>query len=104
MKISSLDALITTLVVMTIVFLLLVALMFIIKSQSFILNFLSGNKVKVDTIGIINNEEEQYDEIKGDEIEENLEIVAIISATLSAYIDQPQSNLRIKSIKRVNSN
>jgi hypothetical protein len=102
MEFSYSDALITTLVAMTIVFSLLVTLMFIIKFKSSKLKFLLGNKVKVDTIDISNNEEEQYDEIRGDEIEENLESVAVISAALSAYLDKPQSNLRIKSIKRTN--
>jgi biotin carboxyl carrier protein len=101
MEFSYLDTLTTTLVAMAIFFSLLVTLMFIIKFQSFILSFLARNKVKVDTVDIINNEEEQYDEIRGDAIEENLQIVAVISAALSAYLDQPQSNLRIKSIKRL---
>ena len=104
MEFSYLGALITTLVVMTIVFLLLITLMFILKLQSFIVDFLSRNKVKVDTVDIITNEQEQYNEIRVDEIEENLEIVAVISAALSAYLDKPQSNLRIKRIKRINSN
>ncbi|MGK0467301.1 hypothetical protein [Clostridium sp.] len=74
------------------------------KFLSFILSFLSRNKAKVDTVDIINNEEEQNVEIRGDKIEENLVIVAVISAALSAYLDKPQSNLRIKNIKRINSN
>lgn len=103
MKFSFLDALITTLVAMTIVFSLLVILMFIIKIQSFILNF-SVNKVKNDKSDIINYKEEQCDEIQNDKFEDNLEIVAVISAALSAYLDKPEGNLRIKSIKRINNN
>lgn len=103
MEFSYLDALITTIVAMTIVFSLLVTLMFITKFQSFILSF-PRNKVKPDTVDIIDNEEEQYDEIKGAEIKKNLELVAVIAAALSAYLDQPQANLRIKGIKRINSN
>ncbi|MBK5239758.1 OadG family protein [Clostridium sp.] len=104
MEFSFLDALITTLVAMTIVFSLLISLTFIIKLQSFIIFFLSRNKVKVDTVDIIDIEEGQFDEIKRYEIEENLELVAVIAAGLSAYLDKPEVNLRIKSIKRINNN
>jgi sodium pump decarboxylase gamma subunit len=103
MEFSFLDALITTLVAMTIVFLLLVILMFIIKLQSFILNF-SVNKVKIDKVDIINDEEKLYDETQNDDLEDDLELVAVIAAGLSAYLDKPEANLRIKSIKRINSN
>jgi Na+-transporting methylmalonyl-CoA/oxaloacetate decarboxylase gamma subunit len=103
MKFSFLDALITTLVAMTIVFSLLVILMFIIKLQSFILNF-SVNKVKIDKVDIINDEEKLYDETQNDDLEDDLELVAVIAAGLSAYLDKPEANLRIKSIKRINSN
>jgi Na+-transporting methylmalonyl-CoA/oxaloacetate decarboxylase gamma subunit len=103
MEFSFLDALITTLVAMTIVFSLLVILMFIIKLQSFILNF-SVNKVKIDKVDIINDEEKLYDETQNDDLEDDLELVAVIAAGLSAYLDKPEANLRIKSIKRINSN
>ncbi len=95
------DAVITSLIAMTIVFSLLVILQYIIKIQSFIMNY-SVKKVKVDQVeqvDIINKEEEKHGEMK-----DNLEIIAVITATLSAYLDKPESNLKIKSIKRINSN
>ena len=38
------------------------------------------------------------------ELQDDLEVVAVIAAALATYLDVPESNLRIKSIKRVNSN
>ena len=95
MKYSFFDALGTTFVAMTIVFALLILLMYIIKFQSFILNF-PGKKVQVNKIDIVEEVEEHP--------QDDLEIVAAIAAALSSYLDIPQSNLNIKSIRRVNNN
>jgi sodium pump decarboxylase gamma subunit len=95
MEYSFLDALGTTFVAMTIVFALLILLMYIIKFQSFILNF-PGKKVQVNKIDLVEEEQEQS--------QDDLEIVAAIAAALSSYLDVPQSNLNIKSIKRVSNN
>jgi sodium pump decarboxylase gamma subunit len=99
MNYSFLDALGTTFVAMTIVFALLILLMYIIKLQSFILSF-TGKKVEINKIDIVNKEEEEEEE----QPQDDLEIVAVITAAISSYLDIPQSNLNIKSIKRVNSN
>jgi Na+-transporting methylmalonyl-CoA/oxaloacetate decarboxylase gamma subunit len=95
MKYTFLDALGTTFVAMTIVFSLLILLMYIIKFQSFILNF-PGKKVQVNKIDLVEEEQEQP--------QDDLEIVAAVAAALSSYLDVPQSNLNIKSIKRVSNN
>lgn len=97
MEYSLLDALGTTVVAMTIVFALLIFLMYIIKLQSFILNF-SGKKEQTNKQDIV--EEEIEEEI---EYQNDLEIVAAIVASLSSFLDVPQSNLNIKSIKRVSN-
>jgi Na+-transporting methylmalonyl-CoA/oxaloacetate decarboxylase gamma subunit len=98
MEFSFLDALRTSIVAMIIVFSLLVILQYIIKLQSFILNF-EINKGKTKEIDTIHSEE-----LVVDEIEDDLAIVAVIAAALSVYLDIPQSNLKIKRIKRVSNN
>jgi len=101
MKFTLLDALSTTVVAMAIVFALLIMLQYIIKLQSFILNF-SVRKSVVHEVDIILKEEEEVEvEI---EPEDELEVVAVIAAALAAYLDIPQSNLKIKSIRRMNNN
>lgn len=97
MKYSFLDALGTTFVAMIIVFSLLILLMYIIKFQSFILN-LPGKKAQINKVDIVEEEKEE-----GKQYQDDLEIVAAIAAALSSYLDVPQSNLIIKSIKRVSS-
>ena len=97
MKYSFLDAIGTTVVAMSIVFALLILLMYIIKFQSFILNF-QGKKVQIDKIDMVEEEDEE------EQTQDDLEIVAAIAAALSSYLDVPQSNLNIKSIKRVSNN
>lgn len=98
MEFSFLDALSTSVVAMTIVFALLVILQYIIKFLSFILNF-KVNKEKFEKVDIIHSEE-----LVVDEIQDDLEIVAVIAAALSVYLDKPQSNLKIKRIKRASNN
>ncbi|MGH4137982.1 OadG family protein [Clostridium sp.] len=110
MEFSVLDALSTTVVAMIIVFALLILLQYIIRLQSFIINSIAkkSSGTKVDAI---DEQEEVEDEEVIDKDEEgetqplyDLEVVAVITAALSAYLDIPGSNLRIKRIKRVNSN
>jgi sodium pump decarboxylase gamma subunit len=96
MEYSFFDALGTTFVAMIIVFALLIFLMYIIKFQSFILNF-PGKKVQISKVDIVEEEHEE-------QAQDDLEIVAAIAAALSSYLDVPQSNLNIKSIKRINNN
>ncbi len=100
MEFTFLDALNTSLVAMIIVFSLLVILQYIIKFQSFVLNFRS-KKIQTHKLDIIEEEEEQ--EVQ-EEPQDDLEVVAVIAAALSAYLDIPESNLKIKSIKRVDNN
>lgn len=102
MKFSFFNALSTSFVAMSIVFVLLIFLQYIIKLQSFMLN-LVFNKEEVPKVNIIggNDDEEPHME---DELQDDLEIVAAIAAALSAYLDVPESNLKIKSIKRINNN
>lgn len=103
MKFTLLDALSTTLVAMTIVFALLIILQYIIKLQTFILSF-AGKKRVVHKVDIMLKEEEEEEEEVEVEPEDELEVVAVIAAALAAYLDIPQSNLKIKSIKRINNN
>lgn len=104
MEFTLLDALSTTVVAMAIVFTLLIMLQYIIKLQSFILNF-SVRKRVVHEVDIILEEEEEEVEVEVEiEPEDELEVVAVIAAALAAYLDIPQSNLKIKSIRRINNN
>jgi Na+-transporting methylmalonyl-CoA/oxaloacetate decarboxylase gamma subunit len=105
MKFSFLDALSTTFVAMTIVFALLIILQYIIRLQSFIIKFAA--KINLNhKEDIIYKEPEKEEEVHFLEIEreDDLEVVAVIAAVLAAYLDIPQSNLKIKSIKRISNN
>ncbi|MGV8983230.1 OadG family protein [Clostridium sp.] len=115
MKFSVLDALSTTVVAMIIVFALLIFLQYIIRFQSFIINFIGqkskGNRVEVihkqveaEDEEVVDKEAEDDEDDEEDQPLDDLEVVAVITAALSAYLDIPGSNLRIKRIKRVNSN
>lgn len=103
MKFSFLDALSTTFVAMTIVFALLIILQYIIKLQSFIINTV-GKKSANHEVAIIYKEKEEAIETVEVEQEDDLEVVAVIAAVLAAYLDIPQSSLKIKSIKRISNN
>ncbi|MBU3129195.1 OadG family protein [Clostridium tagluense] len=100
MKFSVLDALSTTFVAMTIVFALLIILQYIIKLQSFIINFASKKSVN-NKVDISYKEAEEIVEVQP---KDDLEVVAVIAAALATYLDIPQSNLKIKSIKRIDNN
>lgn len=110
MEFSVLDALSTTVVAMIIVFTLLILLQYIIRLQSFIINSIAKKSSGTKVDAIHKQEEVEDEEVidKDEEVETqplyDLEVVAVITAALSAYLDIPGSNLRIKRIKRVNSN
>ena len=90
----------TIFVAMVIVFALILCMQYVSKFKSFILNFL-GNKASVNKIKIVEKNEEYK---KENEPLDELEVVAVIVAALSSYLDVPQESLNIKSIKRVDSN
>lgn len=101
MKFSFSDALSTTFVAMAIVFSLLIILQYIIRLQSFIIEFVAKISLKnKDDIIYKEHEKEEEVEILEIEPEDDLAVVAVISAVLANYLDIPQSNLKIKSIKR----
>ena len=100
MELSFLYVVSTIFVAMIVGFTLRSVLQYVIKFQSFILHF-AGKKVGVSESEIGDKDEENKD---GDNLRGDLEVVAVIVAALSSYLDTPQSNLSIKSIKRVNSN
>ncbi|WP_027632578.1 OadG family protein [Clostridium hydrogeniformans] len=100
---------IVTLVSMLIVFIVLIVLMFVIKLQSKILtSIVSDNKNKVKET------KEEKQEIKKEDnvviIEEEVdlrddyELVAAIMGALCAETGSSASDLRIKSIKRIENN
>ncbi|WP_291560638.1 MULTISPECIES: OadG family protein [unclassified Clostridium] len=99
-KLSLIDALGVSAVAMIIVFAVLVILMYIIKFQSFLLK---DKKKKIEPV------KEEIFEPLVQEVEtienpqDDLELVAVIMATLSAHLNVPTSGLNIKSIKRINS-
>ncbi len=107
MEFSVLDALSTTVVAMIIVFSLLVILQYIIRLESFIIETIA-NKNDQHNAGTSHNKqgsekprEEQIIEV---ETKDELEVVAVIAAALSTYLKIPNSNLKIKSIKRISNN
>ncbi|GAA0123886.1 MAG: OadG family protein [Clostridium argentinense] len=99
-KIGLLDALGVSAVAMIIVFAVLVILMYLIKFQSFLLR---DKKKNIEPV------KEENPELVSDQIEiiedpqDDLELVAVIMATLSTHLNVPTSELNIKSIKRVNN-
>lgn len=97
---SLIDALGVSAVAMIIVFAVLAILMYVIKFQSFLLR---DKKKKIEPI----KEEIVEATVQEAEVIENpqddLELVAVIMATLSAHLNVPASGLNIKSIKRINS-
>ena len=95
-----------TVTAMTIVFGMLLALMLIIKLQSFIINGSSKKKVvandvmetKVDVLPKSSQEEEIVD------LNNDCELVAAIMAALSAHTGKSVGQLNVRSIKRVSNN
>ncbi|WP_461613855.1 OadG family protein [Clostridium sp. Marseille-QA1073] len=99
-KLSLIDALGVSAVAMIIVFAVLVILMYIIKFQSFLLR---DKKKEMEPV-----KEEKFEPVVQEvetieNPEDDLELVAVIMASLSAHLNVPVSDLNIKSIKRVNS-
>lgn len=91
---------ITILTAIIIVFVLSIVLQYIVNLKNYILNFL-GNNASVKNIEVMSNNNKYK---RKDEIIDDLEVVAVIVAGISSYLDIPQADLRIKSIKRVNNN
>lgn len=90
-------------VAMIIVFSVLVILMLLIKAESFIFTLnKSKDKDIIEKSTIINEEEKVEDLVDEININKDLEVVAVITSALSAYLDVPTSQLNIKSIKRIN--
>jgi Na+-transporting methylmalonyl-CoA/oxaloacetate decarboxylase gamma subunit len=87
-----------TLFAMSVVFCVLIFLMFVIIVQT---KVLGGGKNK-NTETILNNKEDSKEVVE--EIYENdEEIVAAIIGALSVELNVPQNKINIKSIKRVNN-
>lgn len=91
---------------MTIVFGMLVALMLIIKLQSFIIN--GGAKKKRVAKQVTRSRDEVLTEVaQGAEVidlNSDCELVAAIMAALAAHTGKSAGQLNIRSIKRVNNN
>ena len=93
-----------TLVAMSIVFVVLIVIMFVIKIQTRILG-----GVKEENKEIINKEIETVHEVKEETVvntvrlEDDMQLVVAIMAALSVYTGKDASELRIKSINRTNS-
>ena len=100
MELSFLYVVSTIFVAMIVVFALSTILQYVIEFQSFILHF-AGKKVGVNETEVADKDEENKD---GNNPRDDLEVVAVIVAAVSSYLDTPQANFNIKSIKRVNSN
>ena len=100
MELSYLYVVSTIVVTVIVVFALSFVMQYISKFKIFVFNFL-GNKASVNKIEIHERSEEYK---KGNEPMGDLEVVAVIAAALSSYLDMPQARLNIKNIKRVDSN
>jgi hypothetical protein len=100
MELSYLYVVSTIFVAMLIVFALSIVVQYVSKLKSFVLNSM-GNKASVNKLEIVEKNEEYK---KGNGSLDDLEVVAVIAAAISSYLDIPQSSLNIKSIKRVDSN
>lgn len=91
---------------MTIVFGMLLALMFIIKFQSFIIN--GSTKKKRVTKQVTKDRDAVLTEVaQGAEVidlNSDCELVAVIMAALAAHTGKSAGQLNIKSIKRVSNN
>ncbi|KAJ49408.1 sodium pump decarboxylase gamma subunit [Clostridium tetanomorphum] len=94
-----LEGLKVTIFSMSIVFLVLIILMYVIKLQTFLLNKSDKRKVK-DEIIIEDSYENQKEHIS---LDNDKEIVAVIAATLAMYMDTSVDNINIRNIKRINS-
>lgn len=95
---------IVTLVSMSIVFIVLVVLMFVIKIQTRILGSVkeeqkANNDKKIEKV----TEVKESPVVKATRLEDDMQLVAAIMAALSAYTGKDASELRIKSINRSNS-
>lgn len=95
---------IVTLVSMSIVFIVLVVLMFVIKIQTRVLGGVKEEKKEIIDKKIeVVTESKEKKEIKSVRVEDDMQLVAAIMAALSVYTGKDVSELRIKSINRSNS-
>lgn len=99
-KLGLIDALGISAVAMIIVFAVLVILMYMIKFQSFLLR---DRKKKIEPVKEDTLESPLQDVEIIENTQDDLELVAVIMAALSAHLNVPTSELNIKSIKRVNN-
>lgn len=93
-----------TLVAMSIVFVVLIVLMFVIKIQTRVLGGIKEEKKeindrKIETVTEVREEPV----VKPKRLEDDMQLVAAIMAALSVYTGKDASELRIKSISRSNS-
>lgn len=96
-----LEGLKVTIFSMAIVFFVLIILMYIIKFQNRCLKNI-GNKKTTNNIEKKKIEKEAINqEVKQTSLENDKEIVAVIAASLSMYMDRPVNDIKIKSIKRI---
>lgn len=92
---------------MTIVFGTLVALMFIIKFQSFLINGATNkkkrnaNKPEIDRDAVLTEVAKSAQIV---DLNSDCELVAVIMAALAAHTGKSAGELNIRSIKRINSN
>lgn len=93
-----LEGLKVTIFSMAIVFFVLTILMYVIKLQTLCLKNI-GNDKKTKGIG----KETITRELEESSLEDDKEIVAVIAAALSMYMDKPVSDINIKSIKRIDN-
>ena len=100
MELSYLYVVSTIFIAMIIVFALSIVVQYVSKFKSFILYSL-GNKASVSKLKIVEKNSEHK---KGNGPLDDLEIVAVITAALSSYLDVPQASLNIKNIKKVDNN
>ena len=100
MELSYLYVVGTIFITVIVVFAFSFVMQYISKFKTFVFDFLR-NKASVNKIEI-HERSEGYK--KGNEPMADLEVVAVIAAALSSYLDMPQARLNIKNIKRVDSN
>lgn len=92
---------------MTIVFGTLVALMFIIKFQSFLINGATNkkkrnaNKPEIDRDAVLTEVAKSAQIV---DLNSDCELVAVIMAALAAHTGKSAGELNIRSIKRINNN
>lgn len=108
------EGLLVTVFAMAIVFIVLIILSYIIKAQTFIIDKMfkdkpisNGKAPEAKSQKIVEkiSETEIVSEDEGCKIEtDELELVAVLMASICAYTGKSSNDFRINSIKRTNSN